>query len=292
MTKPVVGFIGTGIMGCSMASHLMAAGFDLQIYNRTQEKATSLIEKGAKWHDTPADLAPHCDIIITMVGYPKDVEAIYFGPQGLIARSKADTLLIDMTTSSPALARWIASEAEACQKSALDAPVSGGDVGAREARLSIMVGGEAEAFQKAYPLFEAMGKQILHMGTAGMGQHTKMSNQIAIASNMMGVCESLVYAEKNGLDPALVFEAISAGAANSASLTNLAPRMLKGDYAPGFFIKHFLKDMKIAIESAQEANIDLPGLKLACSLYESLAEQGAENDGTQALIKWYKEACN
>ena len=284
---PTIGFIGTGVMGKSMASHLLAAGYSVRVYNRTQEKTNDLIDKGAVWCGSPKLVASESDVVITMVGFPKDVQSVYLGPEGLIENSRAGTLLIDMTTSSPILAEEIEKEAMIKGLYALDAPVSGGDVGAREARLSIMVGGEKEALAQAMPVFKVMGKQISHMGKAGMGQHTKMSNQIAIASNMMGVCEALWYAERSGLDGKQVLEAISAGAAGSASLVNLGPRILRKDYAPGFYIKHFIKDMKIALDSAEEMKIDLPGLKLSLKLYEELAQKGHENEGTQGLIQWY-----
>ena len=284
---PTIGFIGTGVMGKSMASHLLAGGYSVRVYNRTEEKAKDLVEQGAIWCESPKVVASESDLIITMVGFPKDVQSVYLGPEGLIENSRAGTLLIDMTTSSPILAEEIEKEAMIKGLYALDAPVSGGDVGAREARLSIMVGGEKEALAQARPVFKVMGKQISHMGKAGMGQHTKMSNQIAIASNMMGVCEALWYAERSGLDGKQVLEAISAGAAGSASLVNLGPRILRKDYAPGFYIKHFIKDMKIALDSAEEMKIDLPGLKLSLKLYEELAQKGHENEGTQGLIQWY-----
>ncbi len=286
---PTIGFIGTGVMGKSMASHLLAAGYSVRVYNRTQEKTNDLIDKGAVWCGSPKLVASESDVVITMVGFPKDVQSVYLGPEGLIENSRSGTLLIDMTTSSPILAGEIEKEAMIKGLYALDAPVSGGDIGAREARLSIMVGGEKEAVAQAMPIFKVMGKQISHMGKAGMGQHTKMSNQIAIASNMMGVCEALWYAERSGLDVKSVLEAISAGAAGSASLANLGPRILRKDYAPGFYIKHFIKDMKIALDSAEEMKIDLPGLKLSLKLYEELAEKGHENEGTQGLIQWYYE---
>lgn len=290
--KPEIGFIGLGVMGNSMAGHLMQAGYNLHIYNRTPSKAKNLIDKGAHWHNSPAEVGSSASVIFTMVGFPNDVEATYMGEEGIFSRMQSGSLLIDMTTSSPQLAVRIAKEAKEKGGIALDAPVSGGDIGAKEARLSIMVGGDLEGYQKALPLFEIMGKQINHMGGPGMGQYTKMSNQIAIASNMMGVCEALIYAEKSGLDPAQVLNAISAGAAGSASLINLAPRILKNDYAPGFYIKHFLKDMKIAIDSAKEMNLYLPGLELAYSLYESLSQEGFGDEGTQALIRWYKKNSN
>ncbi|MBE1444437.1 NAD(P)-dependent oxidoreductase [Paenibacillus sp. OAS669] len=285
----VVGFIGTGVMGKSMAGHLMNKGYKLHVYSRTKEKAESLVAQGAEWHQTPSSLAPLCDVIITMVGYPHDVEEVSLGEQGIIPHAKPGTIVIDMTTSSPSLAKRI--EAEALKRGilALDAPVSGGDVGAREARLSIMVGGSKEAFDQALPVLEAMGTQIVHQGPAGSGQFTKMCNQIAIASNMMGVCEALIYAQKAGLDPSTVLKSIQSGAAGSFSLSNLAPRMLNGDYAPGFYVKHFIKDMQIALDSAKEMKLELPGLAQARALYEQLAQMGEEDSGTQALFKVYQQ---
>ena len=289
MKKVKIGFIGTGVMGKSMAVNLMQAGYELFVYTRTAVKAQPLIELGAKWQDSPKTLAAEVDVVISMVGYPADVEAIYLGGNGILAAIKAGACVIDMTTSSPQLAIKIAEKAAAKGIKALDAPVSGGDIGAKEARLAIMVGGQRDAYEAMLPIFEAMGKTISYFGKAGAGQCAKMSNQIAIASNMMGVCEALVYAEKCGLDPKTVLKTIETGAAGSWSLSNLGPRMLKGDYDPGFFIKHFIKDMKIAIESAEAMNLNLPGLKLAKSLYEELASSGKENLGTQALLQWYSQ---
>jgi 3-hydroxyisobutyrate dehydrogenase len=280
-----IGFIGTGVMGKSMASHLMKAGYPLYVYTRTKEKADELIQQGAKWASTPAEMAKSCDIVITMVGYPKDVENIYLSEDGLVAHAKEGSYLIDMTTSSPQLAQRIKKAAAEKNITALDAPVSGGDVGAKEARLSIMVGGDEKAFEELKPVFSKMGTNIVYQGDAGSGQHTKMCNQIAIASGMIGVCEAILYAEKAGLDPETVLKSIEKGAAGSWSLSNLAPRMLKDDFAPGFYVKHFIKDMTIAIESAESMGFRTPGLALAKTLYEELAEMGEENSGTQALYK-------
>jgi 3-hydroxyisobutyrate dehydrogenase len=283
----LIGFIGTGVMGKSMAANLMKVGYQVMVYNRTKTKAQELIEKGAIWKDTVAEVAREANVIITMVGYPKDVREVYMGENGIIENAKSGSCLIDMTTSSPKLAKEIYEAAKAKGMYALDAPVSGGDVGAREARLSIMVGGDATIFEEVKPIFEAMGKDIVLQGGAGAGQYTKMSNQIAIASNMMGVCEAMAYAKKAGLDPKTVLKSIESGAAGSWSLSNLAPRMLSGNFEPGFYIKHFIKDMRIALESAKEMGLKTPGLELALSLYEKLAEQGEENSGTQALFKYY-----
>lgn len=286
--KPTIGFIGTGVMGRSMAGHLLAAGHPVNVYTRTKSKADALVEKGARWNESVSELAQGSEIIITMVGFPSDVESIYLSDGGIVASARAGSLLIDMTTSSPDLAVRIEKAAKARQLSALDAPVSGGDIGAREARLSIMVGGEQAAFDRAKPVFEVIGKNIVLQGPAGSGQHTKMCNQIAIASGMVAICEAMSYAKRSGLDPATVLRSIESGAAGSWSLSNLAPRMLRGDFAPGFFVKHFIKDMRIALESAERMKLDLPGLAQAKKLYEKLAAQGGENDGTQALFKLYE----
>lgn len=285
LTEKVVGFVGTGVMGRSMAANLIKAGITVCVYNRTREKAEDLIADGAIWKDTPAEVAKASDIVITMVGYPKDVEEVYFNADGLLANAQPGAYLIDMTTSSPLLAKKIYQTAKDHNIFAMDAPVSGGDIGAREATLSIMVGADAAAFDAMLPLFELLGKNIQHQGAAGAGQYTKMANQIAIAGNMMGVSEAIAYAKQVGLDPTHVLDSIATGAAGSWSLSNLAPRMIRGDFAPGFYIKHFIKDMGIAIESAEEAGLDLPGLTLAKKLYDQLADKGLENDGTQALFK-------
>jgi 3-hydroxyisobutyrate dehydrogenase len=285
--KTVVGFAGLGVMGQSMAGHILDAGYDLLVYNRTKEKAKNLIERGAVWKDDPRSLAEGSDVVITMVGYPADVEHVYLGERGLLEGARPGTVLIDMTTSSPGLAARIAEEGKKKGVSVLDAPVSGGDRGAREATLSIMVGGDEKVFNDMAPLFSVMGKGIVLQGGPGSGQHTKMSNQIAIASGMMGVCEAVVYAKKAGLDPDRVLSSISAGAAGSWSLSNLAPRMLRGDFAPGFFVKHLIKDMKIALEEAKGMGMETPGLARTLELYEELASMGYENDGTQALYRLY-----
>lgn len=275
-------------MGCSMAGHLLAAGFPVHVYTRTKTRAQPVLDKGAVWHDSPAELVRQVDLCITMVGYPADVEALYFGPEGLIARAREGTFLIDMTTSCPLLAHRIGEAALEEGLFALDAPVSGGDLGAREARLSIMVGGEEPAFKACLPIFEKMGKTIVLQGAWGAGQHTKMANQIAIASTMMGVCEAVAYARHAGLDPQHVMKSIESGAAGSWSLSNLMPRAMKGDYAPGFFVKHFIKDMQIALDSAAEMKLDLPGLKKARQLYQLLADKGGADDGTQSLLRLYQ----
>lgn len=285
LAEKVVGFVGTGVMGRSMAANLMKADITVCVYNRTREKAEDLIADGAIWKDSPGEVAKASDIVITMVGYPKDVEEVYFNANGLLANAQEGAYLIDMTTSSPALAKKIYQTAKDQGIFAMDAPVSGGDIGAREGTLSIMVGADKDAFEEMRPLFELLGKNIQHQGGAGAGQYTKMANQIAIAGNMMGVSEAIAYAKQVGLDPTHVLDSIATGAAGSWSLSNLAPRMIRGDFAPGFYIKHFIKDMGIAIESAEEAGLDLPGLTLAKQLYNQLAREGLEDEGTQALFK-------
>jgi len=283
----VVGFIGLGVMGKSMASHILKAGYELVVYNRTKAKAEELLASGAQWQDTVAGVAAKANVVITMVGYPHDVEEVYLGEGGIIPNGQAGSYLIDMTTSTPSLAEKIYTAAKEKGMHALDAPVSGGDVGAREARLTIMVGGDEEDFEAVRPILGLMGTNIVRQGKAGAGQHTKMCNQITIASNMIGVCEAIAYAKKAGLDPARVLESIGTGAAGSWSLNNLAPRMIAGNFDPGFYVKHIIKDIGIAFDSAKEMGLMTPGLELAKSLYEELAAQGEENSGTQALIKLY-----
>jgi len=287
-TKTTVGFVGLGIMGRSMAGHLQAAGHPLNVFNRTRERAAPLVAAGAVWHDTPGAVAAASDVVITMVGYPHDVEAIYLGSGGIVDRARRGAVLVDMTTSSPELALRIAAAAAAKGVAALDAPVSGGEIGARDARLSIMVGGDAAAFEGVLPLLRLMGGNVVRQGGPGAGQHTKMCNQIVIASTMLGVCEGLAYARRSGLDPETVLQSIGGGAASSFLLNNLGPRILKGDFAPGFFVEHFVKDMGIAAVEAARMGVDLPGLRLAKGLYEALAAQGHQRDGTQVLFKHYE----
>lgn len=284
----VIGFIGTGVMGKSMAGHLMAAGYHLIVFSRTKEKSDELVEKGAIWVDSPKEMAEKANVIITMVGYPSDVEEIYLGENGLVNHARPDSYLIDMTTSAPSLARRIYEAANEKGIHTIDAPVSGGDVGAQEAKLSIMVGGEELDVEAIRPLLSLLGTNIVYQGKAGAGQHTKMCNQIAIASNMIGVCEAIIYAEKAGLNPESVLKSITTGAAGSWSLSNLAPRMLNGNFEPGFYIKHFIKDMKIALDEAEQMEMKVPGLALAKSLYDQLVVMGEENSGTQALYKYWK----
>ncbi|AUI36001.1 oxidoreductase [[Bacillus] caldolyticus] len=282
-----IGFIGLGVMGKSMARHLLKAGYPLLVYTRTKEKAEDLLQEGAVWKETVADLAREADVVITMVGDPHDVEQVYFGEGGILENARPGTYVIDMTTSTPTLAKSIYEAAKQKGIHALDAPVSGGDIGAREGTLTIMVGGDEDVFLACKPILERLGTNIVRQGGAGAGQHTKMCNQIAIATNMIGVCEAMAYAKRAGLDPFKVLESIAKGAAGSWSLSNLAPRMLSGDFAPGFYVKHFIKDMKIALEEAERMNLPLPGLALAKQMYEELAQAGEENSGTQALYKRY-----
>ncbi|MEF2095286.1 NAD(P)-dependent oxidoreductase [Bacillus sp. CFBP9009] len=286
-SNKVIGFIGLGVMGKSMAANLLKAGFEVFVYTRTKDKASELLSLGAKWASAPKEIAQRANVIISMVGYPSDVEEIYLGENGLIENGKQGTHLIDMTTSTPSLAVKIAEEAKKRGMESLDAPVSGGDIGARDAKLTIMVGGSSEAFEAVRPIFDIIGSNVVHQGPAGSGQHTKMCNQIAIASNMIGVTEAISYAKKAGLDPDRVLRSISSGSAGSWSLSNLVPRMVEGDFEPGFYIKHFIKDMKIALDEAERMGMDAPGLSLSKSLYEGLAEAGEENSGTQALYKHY-----
>ena len=282
-----VGFIGLGIMGRSMAGHILDGGHELNVYNRTRSKADELVARGAIWHDTAGDVAAASDVVITIVGYPKDVEETYLGAGGLVERARAGTILIDMTTSSPTLAGEIAGRAAEKGVAVLDAPVSGGDVGARNAKLSIMVGGTEEAFAAALPLFQLMGENIVRQGGPGAGQHTKMCNQIAIAATMLAVSESLAYAKASGLDAKQVLSSIGTGAASSFLLNNLGPKMLNDDYAPGFYVHHFIKDMSIAIAEAERMKLDLPALALARRLYEKLAADGFGEEGTQAIFRVY-----
>ena len=284
-SKPVIGFIGTGVMGKSMAMHILEAGYTVNVYNRTKARTKELIQKGAVWNDSVAEIAKNSDLIITIVGYPKDVEEVYFGDDGIINNAKTRSYIIDMTTSKPSLAKKIYDKAKEKNVYALDAPVSGGDVGAKKATLTIMVGGDEKAFKDVMPVFELMGKNIVLQGGAGAGQHTKMCNQIAIASNMIGVCEAIAYAKKAGLDPNTVLKSIEAGAAGSWSLSNLAPRMIKGDFEPGFFVKHFVKDMDIALSESEAMGFDTRGLKLSKSLYDELMNEGKQDKGTQVLYE-------
>ena len=272
--KTRIGWIGTGVMGRWMCQHLMTKGYKATVSNRTKDKAKPLLEQGAAWADTPKQVAAQSDIVFAIVGFPKDVREVFLGPQGALAGGKPGTLLIDLTTSDPSLAREIYEAAKPKQVHAIDAPVSGGDVGAKNAALSIMVGCDAEAVAAVQPCLECMGKTIVHQGPAGAGQHTKMVNQILIASNMVGVCEALLYAYKSGLDAKTVLQSVSVGAAGSWSLNNLGPRIIDRNFEPGFFVEHFIKDMGIALDEAKRMGLVLPGLALANQLYLAVQDQG------------------
>lgn len=285
-----IAFIGTGVMGGSMAGHLMDAGYRLRVHNRSRDKAEPLIERGAIWSSSPGEAAAEADAVITIVGYPADVEEVYLGDGGIIDRARPGTTLVDMTTSSPSLAQRVEVAAVEAGLSALDAPVSGGDIGARNATLTIMVGGEEEAFQRMRPALEVMGASVVLQGRAGAGQHAKMANQIAIAGSMLAMVECLVYAKGVGLDPATVLESVKAGSASSWSLHNLAPRVLSGDFGPGFYVKHFVKDLEIAIAEAEANGLVLPGLDLVKRLYRRLLETGGAELGTQALWLLHADA--
>jgi len=281
--KTRIGWIGTGVMGTSMCGHLISAGFEVAVFNRTKSKAKALIDRGATWADSPSNVAQRSDVVFTIVGYPADVRAVILGDDGALAGSKPGNVIVDMTTSEPSLAVEIAKKAADRQVRALDAPVSGGDVGAREARLSIMVGGDKQVFEALMPLWQAMGKTIVHQGGPGAGQHTKMVNQILIATGMIGVCEALLYGYRAGLDLTTVLQSVSSGAAGSWSLSNLGPRIIENNFAPGFFVEHFIKDMGIALAESKRMGLAMPGLALAEQLYRAVAAQGHARDGTHAL---------
>ncbi|MDG5473098.1 NAD(P)-dependent oxidoreductase [Jeotgalibacillus sp. ET6] len=289
MEQIKIGFIGTGVMGTGIIQHLLTLPNEIHIFNRTKKKADSLIKKGAVWQDSPTFIAQNCQVIFTMVGYPKDVEELYLGQDGLLHHALADTIFIDLTTSTPSLAVKLNQAAEKLGLSLLDAPVSGGDVGAKNGTLSIMAGGSEEKFARVLPLFKTFGQNIVYHGSAGSGQNAKMSNQIVIASTMIGVCESLTYAKNAGLSLDLVLKSISTGAAGSWSLSNLAPRMIVDDFEPGFYVKHFIKDLSIALEEAERMELKLPGLQLAHSLYNEISNAGYDDNGTQALISYYRQ---
>jgi 3-hydroxyisobutyrate dehydrogenase len=287
MAQATIGWIGTGVMGVSMAKHLMAAGHPLVIHTRTRARAEPLLAAGAQWAESPLAVAEQAEIVCSMVGYPEDVEVTHLGPQGTLSAAKAPALLIDFTTSSPALAQRIAERGAALGTQAIDAPVSGGDIGARNATLSIMCGGTEAAFQAARPVLDLLGKTVVLQGPAGAGQHTKMVNQLLIAGTMLGMAEALSYAKKAGLNPETVLQSVGGGAAASWSLTNLAPRILKSDFAPGFFIEHFLKDLRIALDEARALGLDLPCATAAERTYRALAEAGYARAGTQAIVHAY-----
>lgn len=279
-----IGWIGTGVMGVSMCGHLMDRGHAVIVYNRTKAKAQPLVDRGAIWADSPGQVAEQTDVVFTMVGFPHDVRAVYFGSGGTLEGARRGSIVVDMTTTQPTLAREIEAAAREKDILSLDAPVSGGDIGARNATLSIMVGGDEVAFRTVRPLFEAMGKNVVYQGPGGAGQHTKMCNQIVIAGTMIGVCESLLYGYKAGLNLETMLSSISGGAAGCWTLTHLAPRILQRNFDPGFFVQHFIKDMGIALDEARRMNLSLPGLALVHQLYLAVQAQGHGKLGTHALI--------
>ena len=282
-----IGFIGTGIMGEPMARNLMKAGFEVAVYHRTKARADRLLEEGAEWCGTVKECAAGRDMVITIIGSPKDVEEVYFGPEGVLENADPGTYLADMTTTSPKLAVRIYEEALKSGLHALDAPVTGGDRGAKDGTLTILAGGDKESFDACRPVFEKMGKTIVYEGKAGNGQHTKMCNQIAVAGTLAGIAEAMVYGKNAGLDVSLMIDTISTGAAGSVQMNIQAPKILAGDYGPGFFIKHFIKDMGLADEESRAVGVDLRVLETVLDMYKDLAEKGMEEEGMQALVKYY-----
>lgn len=282
--KTKIGWIGTGVMGASMCLHLINKGYKAVVYNRTKRKAKSLIDKGAEWVDTPSEVTENADVIFTIVGFPNDVREVYFGEKGIFEGLKKGGVIIDMTTTEPSLAEEIYKKAKDRGASSIDAPVSGGDIGARNGALSIMVGGDRDVIDGVMPLFKLMGKNIVYQGSAGFGQHTKMCNQIMAAALMIGMCETLLYGYKAGLDLDTMLKSVGRGAAASWMLDNLAPRVLKRDFSPGFYVEHFIKDMGIALKEAERMNLSLPGLSLVHQLYVATKAEGHGRKGTQALL--------
>ena len=287
-----LGFVGLGVMGRSMARRLREAGYELTVSTRTRSTADEIVALGARYAESPREVAEASQICLSIVGYPHDVRDVFLGRDGFLAGAAAGSVLVDMTTSQPSLAVEIAEAAAAKQVAAVDAPVSGGDVGAKNGTLSIMIGGASEVVSRLQPIWDVLGQTSVYQGPAGSGQHTKMVNQTLIATNMIGVCEALVYAVKAGLDPETVLKSVSGGAAGSWSLTNLAPRILQGDHKPGFYVEHFLKDMRIALDEAKRMNLSLPGLALAEQLYQSVVAHGRARSGTQALALTLAELSN
>jgi 3-hydroxyisobutyrate dehydrogenase len=282
--KTRVGWIGTGVMGQSMCGHLIDKGFSATVYSRTREKSQKLLDKGATWADSPRAVAAQSEVVFAIVGFPHDVREVFLGSDGALAGAAPGTVLVDMTTSEPSLAKEIYDAARAQGVHAVDAPVSGGDIGAREARLSIMIGGDQAIVEALMPCWEAMGKTIVHQGPAGSGQHTKMVNQVLISTMMVGVCEALLYGYKAGLDLETVMKSVSTGAAGSWSLSNLGPRIMANNFDPGFFVEHFLKDMGIALAESRKMGLSMPGLALAEQLYQSVKSKGWGRNGTHALM--------
>lgn len=287
MRSEKIAFIGTGVMGASIVKHLLNATYEVTVYTRTKSKAEPLVALGASWANTVAEAVRGADIVFTMIGMPADVEEVYLSAHGIFANGHASQIVVDMTTSSPELAIRIAEKAQSLQMESLDAPVSGGDIGAQNGTLSIMCGGRKELFDHLVPILSVFGKQIVYQGEAGAGQHAKMCNQITVAGNMIGVCEALVYAMKSGLNPDTMLQSVASGAATSWTLSALGPRIIQEDYEPGFYVKHFVKDLTIALHEAEAFNLELPGLKLARKLYLDLLENGYGEKGTQVLIKQY-----
>ena len=286
-----VGWIGTGIMGAPMCAHLLRAGYRVSVFNRTREKALGLLGEGASWADSPAQVAASADVVFTMVGYPDDVREVYFGTEGLFSRPAPGKIFVDMTTTEPSLSEEIYGRAAGFGSSAMDAPVSGGDVGAAKGELSVMTGGDREVFDSVRPLLGLMGKNIVHQGGAGAGQHAKMCNQITVAGVMIGICENLVYCQKAGLSPRTMLRSVGSGAASSWLLAHLGPRIMDGDFEPGFFVDHFVKDMGIALGESERMGIELPGLSLVKSLYERASRLGHGKRGTQALLLALEDLC-
>lgn len=285
-----IGFIGLGVMGAPMAGHLLDAGFELKLYTRTKARAAELIARGATWCDTPADCAQDCDVVISIVGYPQDVREVWMGRHGAFNTMKPGSIGVDMTTSAPELAQELAKSAADKGFSVVDCPVTGGDIGARNAALTILCGGDKAAIDALEPVFKVVGKKWVYFGEAGMGQMAKACNQVAIASSMFSACEAIVFAKHMGLDPALAIETLCGGAAGSFSLQSYGPRILKGDFAPGFKINHFLKDMEIALKVCQNRGVSLPGLDLAYKAYSMLKQMGHGDKGTQALYLFYSSS--
>ena len=279
-----IGWVGTGVMGASMAGHLQKTGHNLWVFNRSKEKAGKLLGNGAKWCSSPAAVAANSEIVFTIVGHPADVREVYLGENGILKAESLCSIVVDMTTSQPSLAKTLFEQAAKKGVESLDAPVSGGDVGARDAKLAIMAGGKREIFEKVLPLFQLMGTTISYMGGSGAGQHTKVCNQILVAGNMIGACEALLYAAKQGLDKQQVIDIVGKGAASSWAINNLGPRIVQGNYDPGFFVEHFIKDMGIALDEAAAIGLSLPGLALVWQLYIAVKAQGHGRSGTQALF--------
>lgn len=287
MKTEKIAFIGTGVMGASVVKHLMRASFDVTVYTRTKSKANALIELGAHWANTVAEAVREADIVFTMIGMPSDVEEVYLSESGVFANGHAGQIVVDMTTSSPELAVRLAEKAQSLGMFSLDAPVSGGDIGAKNGTLSIMCGGQKELFDRLMPILSVFGEKIVYQGEAGAGQHAKMCNQITVAGTMIGICEALAYAMKSGLDPDTMLQSVASGAAGSWNLSALGPRIIQEDYEPGFYVKHFVKDLNIALREAESLQLELPGLTLAQKMYSELLDKGYGEKGTQALIKHY-----